>query len=66
MAVGRENSCVGCPAELGCLGDACPNRQREVHYCDKCDEQMDLDEIYEVDGYELCLDCLKERFKRSW
>ena len=57
---------MDCPAELGCLGDACPNRQREVHYCDKCDEQMDLDEIYEVDGYELCLDCLKERFKRSW
>ena len=66
MAVVMENNCVDCPAELECFWDTCPNRQREVHYCDKCDEQMDLDEIYEVDGYELCLDCLKERSKRSW
>ena len=66
MAVVMEDNCVDCPAELGCLGDACPNRHVEVHYCDKCDEELSLNNIYEVDGEELCLSCLKECFKKSW
>jgi hypothetical protein len=34
----------------------------EVYYCDKCGDE--LDEIYEVDGDDLCEECLKERFRR--
>ena len=64
MATQIENWCVGC--ESGCRGDACPNRRVEVHYCDECDEQLDLDSIYEVEEMELCEECLKERFKKSW
>ena len=56
-----ENNCVGCPPEMGCLGSNCPYMDVEVHYCDKCEEE--LDEIYNVDGEELCEDCLKEMFK---
>ena len=59
-----ENHCVGCGG--ACRGDACPNRRVEVHYCDKCDEELSLDSIYEVDEMELCEECLKERFKKSW
>lgn len=59
-----ENHCVDC--DRPCIGDACPNRNVEVHYCDKCDEELALKDIYEVDGEELCLSCLKECFKKSW
>lgn len=55
----HENHCVGCPPEMGC-SSFCPYRDVEVHYCDHCDEE--LDEIYEVDGEELCESCLKDMF----
>lgn len=54
-----ENHCVDCG--IHCLGSICPNRKVEVHYCDKCGEE--LEEIYEVECEELCEDCLKERFR---
>lgn len=56
-----ENRCVDCADELGCIGRACPNRNVEVHYCDNCGEELDV--IYEVDGDELCEECLKDRFR---
>jgi hypothetical protein len=30
-------------------------------YCDKCND--DVDELYDVDGEELCKDCLLEKFE---
>jgi formylmethanofuran dehydrogenase subunit E len=36
-----------------------------VHYCDKCHEEIIDDEIYEVDGEELCEECLKDMFRRD-
>lgn len=61
-----ENHCVGC-TDLGlhCIGNGCRNRHVEVHYCDKCDYEMPDGEIYEVDGEELCEDCLKEKFRKE-
>lgn len=56
-----ENHCVCCG--LPCLGSSCPNRNVPVHYCDKCKEE--LDDIYEVDGEELCEECLKEMFLKK-
>ena len=61
-----ENRCVECGIDEGCMGDACPNRRVEVHYCDRCDEELALGEVYEVDEEELCEECLKERFKKTW
>lgn len=46
-----------------CRGNACSLRQVEVHYCDLCNDE--LDEIYDVDGEELCEECLKEMFRRN-
>lgn len=57
-----ENHCVDCG--LPCLGRACPNREVEVHYCDKCGEEVE--ESFEVDGEELCEDCLKDLFRKEW
>ena len=59
-----ENHCCDCAAPgYPCLGSACPNRNVEVYYCDECGEELD-DDIYDVDGEELCEECLKERFIR--
>jgi formylmethanofuran dehydrogenase subunit E len=42
---------------------SCPKRHVEVHYCDLCGEE--LDDVYEVDGEELCESCLKEKFIKT-
>jgi hypothetical protein len=61
-----ENHCCDCAVPgYPCLGDACVLRHVEVHYCDKCDEEIIDDEIYEVDGEELCEECLKDMFRRN-
>jgi len=59
-----ENQCVGCPPERGCMGSACPHRDVEVIYCDCCGCEIG-DELYEVDGEDLCEDCLKDRFRKG-
>lgn len=51
-----ENHCCDCASPgYPCRGSLCPNRHVEVHYCDRCGEK--LDEVYEVDGMELCDIC---------
>ena len=60
-----ENHCCDCAVPgYQCMGDACPYRNVKVYYCDKCDPKCDwpLDEVYEVDGDELCEECLKKMF----
>lgn len=49
------NECVGCPPELGCIGDSCPHRRVTRYFCDKCGEEETL---YYVDGDELCAECV--------
>lgn len=62
--VREENHCCDCAVPgYPCRGSLCPNRHVEVHYCDKCGCQ--LEDIYEVDGEELCEDCLKEKFLKT-
>ena len=50
-----ENECVGCPPDMGCLGNLCPYRNVTRYYCDECDSEETL---YEFDGKELCIDCI--------
>lgn len=58
--VKHEDWCVGCDY---CIGFACPYRKKiPVHYCDKCGDE--IDEIYDVDGEELCECCLLKKFRR--
>ena len=59
-----ENHCCDCAVPgYPCRGSMCPNRRVEVHYCDKCGEE--LDDIYDVDDEELCEECLKDMFRRN-
>ena len=55
-----ENGCVGCPTEMGCLGNSCKYRNIVVFYCDECGEETDT--LYRYNGYELCQDCLLDKF----
>lgn len=58
-----ENECCGCATEsYPCMGSACPNRNVPHFYCDKCGE--DVEELYKVDGKELCEHCLLEKFEK--
>ena len=59
-----ENECVGCPPNMGCLGGACPYRSVPHWICDRCDAEVDDGELWNVDGEELCEECLKENFPR--
>lgn len=64
--VKTESHCVGCTSlGMRCIGDSCPNRDVSHYYCDKCGDELTYDEIYDVDGEELCEFCLKQMFKRE-
>ena len=59
-----ENHCCDCAVPgYPCLGRSCPLVNVEVHYCDHCGEE--IDKIYDVDGEELCEECLKDMFRRD-
>lgn len=56
-----ENHCCDCAVPgYPCLGNICPNRRVEVHYCDKCGSE--LSKIYGEDDEELCEDCYNEQY----
>lgn len=56
------NECCGCAVPGYPCNPTCTLKAVEHFYCDKCREE--LEEVYEVDGEELCQDCLKERFRK--
>lgn len=63
-----ENHCCDCAVPgYPCLGDLCPLRKVRVHYCDKCDPNCEfpLVDIHDVDGQELCADCVLDKFRRK-
>ena len=57
-----EDECVGCPTEMGCMGSACPNRNVPHLYCDRCKEEVD--DLYEWDGKQVCIDCIVKSLKK--
>lgn len=60
-----EDQCMGCAVPgYPCLGASCPNRNVEVYYCDRCGAEIG-DDLFEVDGEDLCEDCLKEMFRKE-
>lgn len=56
-----ENECVGCPAEMGCLGDNCPNLNVVHLYCDNCGN--DVESLFDIGGEQVCDKCLHEIFQ---
>lgn len=60
-----EDDCVGCrDIGLPCMGSSCPNRLAEHYYCDDCGGEADI--LYDVDGDEICGDCLPDRFAQKY
>jgi hypothetical protein len=59
--ISLEDECVGCPAELGCLGNSCPYKNVPRFYCDGCGNEAKL---YWYDGEQLCIDCIECRLER--
>lgn len=55
-----ENECIGCPPEMGCLGNSCPNRNVIRYYCDNCGCE---EKLYYYDNEELCEECLLKNFE---
>lgn len=62
-----EDECVGC-TDLGlhCMGNCCPNRNVRRTYCDKCEEETDDSELYDMDYCEVCKDCLEKYFPEEY
>lgn len=58
--VRTESGCVDCG--LPCLYSSCPYDRVTVLECDRCHDEVD--ELYEVDGEDLCLSCLKKEFRK--
>ena len=59
--VSIESDCVDCG--LPCLGRACSHHQILVLRCDRCHDEVE--ELYEVDGEDLCEYCLKNEFRKE-
>ena len=62
MATKIENHCCDCATPgYPCRGALCPLRRVEVHYCDRCGEQIE-DWVENEDGLELCLTCREDLY----
>lgn len=63
MATVYENECCGCATPAyPCMGNNCPRRNVPHLYCDECKD--DVEELYKLDGKELCADCALERLEK--
>lgn len=51
------NECVGCPPNMGCLGDLCPYVNVAIDYCDQCGEEG---AEYRIDNEDYCEICAKK------
>lgn len=51
-----KSECVSCG--LPCLHESCPYYKVTRYYCDACKDETIL---YEFDGQELCIDCIKKK-----
>lgn len=57
-----ENQCCDCAVPgYPCMGSSCPRRHVRIYECDDCGAELEQGELYEYDGEELCIDCIKER-----
>ena len=59
--VKTQSECVHCSTH--CLGESCPNYEVSRYYCDECKDEVDYGELYEFEGEELCIYCIKKRLK---
>lgn len=61
MSIQYINDCRDCATpEYPCIGNACPYRNMEVHFCDICGAEVD--KSYLIDGSEICIDCVENEY----
>ena len=59
-----EDHCCDCAVPgYPCRGSSCPYRNVPVYYCDDCGDE--IEDVYDVDGEELCEECLKDMFRKE-
>lgn len=66
--VRTENHCWHCAVPgYPCQGNACPNRNVKVYYCDKCDPKCEhpLEEVYVKNRKHFCEDCFNKMFLKE-
>lgn len=64
-----ENRCCNCATPAyPCLGENCPERNVLVYYCDidKCKAEIEEGDLFEVNGKDLCGECLRKKFKKEY
>lgn len=61
MAYYVSNDCVGCAtSSYPCLGSECDLRHVMHYVCDKCGDEVE--ELYRVDGSDICYECAHDKF----
>lgn len=59
-----RNDCCGCATEsYPCMGSLCPMRSTKHYICDCCGDDVGEGELYQFDGEQLCIDCIRERLE---
>jgi hypothetical protein len=61
MIITRNECCNCATSTFPCIGKRCPLQNQKVYICDDCKDEVD--ELYEFEGEELCIDCIKKRLK---
>lgn len=57
-----ENECCDCATpSYPCVGELCPYRKVPHWYCDECGDECQL---YDFEGEELCIECIKDRLEK--
>lgn len=56
-----EDQCVGCPAEMGCMGNSCPYMNVPIFICDVCESKVLYKDIRDIDGQHICRDCYMDK-----
>lgn len=54
-----DSDCVNC--DLPCIYESCPYYEVTRYMCDECKDQDVV--LYEFDGQELCIDCVKKQLR---
>ena len=61
-----EDRCCDCAVgAYPCIGNACPLKNAEVVYCDKCGNEFEEDCIIPVHGNDYCETCFNKIFEEG-
>ncbi|MCD8200494.1 MAG: hypothetical protein LUD47_00280 [Clostridia bacterium] len=55
-----EDDCVGCPPEMGCMGNVCKYKHAPHYYCDVCGEEYQPEDLFMIDDKMVCEGCAEE------